>query len=316
MTPWSQAEECTSAVYRHFFIDADTIAFTWARAPEACTESPRMIFQSPPGKARRVVMTPLHDWNIDAMWLTPHFLIFAVTAEYESALPQGVRIVCWELGTGRWFTSPTRHYLMHRPGFDLPALLPDWYSARAYEIGAAIVLRGRERALALWPNKGAWSLVDAKNGRPVLQKSRLAPRQLLTPPEKWIKPGLRSRIRDALAKVHDRAHRDVVDFNILELIRSPCAAIPSSYAVIARAVGRDREKGRPELYWTRELFGVCILDSSLTKVMRSFTPFPSERWADYDAYFDLDSPDDSIVVWSEGDMYRDNPVRHAYPCRP
>jgi hypothetical protein len=274
-----------------------------------------MIFAAP-GEARRVVMTPLHEWNIDAMWLTPHFLIFAVTADYESVLPQFVRIVCWELDTGHWFASTTRHYLMHRPGFDLPALLPDWYSARAYEIGAAVVLRGRERALALWPNKGAWSLVDATNGRPVLQKSGPAARLLLTPAEKRIKPGLRSKIRDVLAKAHDRAHRDVVDFNILELMRSPCATSPSSYAVIARAVGRDREKGGPEMDWTRELFAVCILDSSLTQVTRTLTPFRSERWLDYTAYFDPEAADDSIVVWGEGETYGDSGMRLAYPCSP
>jgi hypothetical protein len=275
-----------------------------------------MIFQSPRGKARRVVMTPLHDWNIDAMWLTPHFLIFAVTAEYESALPQFVRIVCWELGTGRWFTSPTRHYLMHRPGFDLPALLPDWYSARAYEIEAAVVLRGRERALALWPTKGAWSLVDATNGRPALQKSRLAPRQLLTPAEKWIKPSLRSKIRNVLVRAHDKANRDVVEFNLLELIRGPCASARTDYAVIARALGRDRMPGGPEMDWTRELFAVCILDSSLTQVTRTFTPFRSERWRDYIAYFDTEAADDSIVIWGEGETYGDSGGRLAYPCSP
>ena len=68
--------------------------------------------------------------------------------------------------------------------------------------------------------------------------------------------------------------------------------------------------------WSRELFGVCLLDSSLSRVVGSFPPFPSYRWVDTTVYFDLDAPADSIVVWEEGATYADFGGRFAYPCAP
>jgi len=68
--------------------------------------------------------------------------------------------------------------------------------------------------------------------------------------------------------------------------------------------------------WSRELFGVCLLDSSLTRVTKSFPPVPSFRWADTTLYFDLEASDDSIVVWEEGTTYSDEGGRFSYPCAP
>jgi hypothetical protein len=275
-----------------------------------------MMFRSASGKQRRVVVTPLYGWNVDAMWLTPHFLVLAITSERESALPQLVRIACWELDSGRWYTSLTRQGWMHRPGFDLPALLPDWRTARVQESGSAVVLRGSKRALAFWPRRAAWSLVDARSGRAIPPKTRLANRRLLTDADTWIKPEAKREIRDGFARAFDKANRDVAEFSVLELVKGPCAADPKAYAVIARALGRDRMPGGPDMDWTRELFGVFTLDSSLTRVTRSLAPFPSGRWLDYRAYFDLEAPEDSIVVWGEGDTYADDSRRHSYPCGP
>ena len=314
--PVDQSEICTNWPYRHFFTGRDTITFTFARIPEGCTETPGMMFRGPTGAVERIDVVPLFDWNVDAIWLTPHFLVFAVTAEYESALPQFVRISCWELETGRWFTTPTRGYLMHRPGFDLPVLLPDWYSARAFETDGAVVLRGKKRGLALWPEKRSWALVDAVTGQPTSTNARSVSRTLVPSPDQRIGPGLKNEIRSVFAKVHDKANREIVDFNIIDLIQTPCARRRSQYAVTARAVGRDRAPGGPQMDWTRELFGVCILDSSLSHVTKSFTPFPSYRWADTTVYFDVDASDDSIVVWEEGSTYSDEGGRFAYPCGP
>ena len=205
---------------------------------------------------------------------------------------------------------------MHRPGFDLPALLPDWQTARAQEYGSAVVLRGSKRALGFWPNRAAWSLVDARSGRAIPPKIRLANRRLLTDADRWIKPEAKREIRDVFARAFDKANRDVAEFSVLELVKGPCAAGPEDYAVIARALGRDRMPGGPDMDWTRELFGVFTLDSSLTRVTRNLAPFPSGRWLDYRAYFDLEAPEDSIVVWSEGDTYADDSKRHSYPCGP
>ncbi len=307
---------CSEWPYRHFFSGKDTITFTYARIPEGCSESPGMTFRNSRGARERVDLTPLYNWNVDAVWFTRHFLVFGVTANYESALPQFVRIACWELETGRWFTSPTRDYLMHRPGFDLSSLLPDWPTARAHEIDGAIVLRGKKRGLALWPGKGVWSLIDAATGRPTSVGGHPVFRSVVKSPDQRIGPALREEIRRVFAKVHDKANREIVDFNIIDLIRGPCSRRRREYAVTARAVGRDRAPGRPEMDWTRELFGVCLLDSSLAHVTKSFAPFPSHSWADATAYFDLEAPGDSIIVWEEGATYSDFGGRFAYPCSP
>jgi hypothetical protein len=127
---------------------------------------------------------------------------------------------------------------------------------------------------------------------------------------------LKNEIRSVFAKAHDKANREIVDFNIIDLIQAPCARRRSQYAVTARAVGRDRAPGGPQMDWSRELFGVCILDSSLSRVTKSFAPFPSYRWADTTVYFDLDASEDSIVVWEEGSTYSDVGGRFAYPCSP
>lgn len=315
-SPQDLSEDCTNWPYRHFFVGKDTITITFGNVPEACSESPAMIFRNPHGTLERADLTPLLGWNVDAIWLTPRYLIFAVTGQGESALPQFVRVVCWQLDSGHWFTSPIRNYLMHRPGFDLPTLLPDWSTSQAYEVDGGVVLRGEKRALAFFPEKRAWSVVDAGTGRPVSDTSGVTFRRVVSKPDQGLSAALKNEIKDTLAKTHDRANRDLVEFNIVDMIQSPCRARRSQYAVIARAVGQDRAPGHAEMDWSRELFGVCLLDSSLTQVVKSLPPFPSYRWKDTVAYFDLDAAADSIVVWEEGEMYADFGRRLAYPCAP
>ena len=310
------SEPCASWPYRHFLVGRDTLTTTVARVPEGCSESPGLVFRNRKGRLERVDVTPLYNWNIDAIWLTPQYLVLGATAESESALPQCVQIAFWELKTGRWYMSPTRGSLMHRPGFDLPALLPDWLSARVFETNGAVVLKGKHRGLAFWPFTRAWSLVDASTGKPVPVRELRSPRRVVEHPDQRIGPTLKREIKSTFARTFDKANRDLVDFNLIDLIRGPCSAHPMYYAVTARAVGRDRAPGRAEIDWSRELFAAFVLDSSLTRVIKSFPPFPSYRWLDTTAYFDLNAPDDSLVVWAEGTTYADYGGRFAYPCNP
>jgi len=266
------------------------------------------------GRGHREVMKPLYDWNVHALWITPHWVLFGLTATYEGSSLQYVRIACWQLGTGHWFTTQSRDWLIHRPGFDLPALLPDWASARAYEVGKSLVLRGKVNALALSPEVGSWALLRSADGTAIPPKHRRLQRQLLTPAEKWVRLKLKASIRASMAQVHDKAHRDIADFNLLEVMKAPCSAYPRGYAVLARAVGHDRQPGGPQFDLNRELFGVFLADSS-GNLVKAFTPFPSKRWDDFAAYFDLDASDDSIAVWAEGATYGDEEARFAYPCR-
>ena len=62
----SEAEECSLTVWHRFLVGGDTIAFTMGRAPESCSEAPRMIWVDPEqGRLRRVI-PPLFNWNVDA----------------------------------------------------------------------------------------------------------------------------------------------------------------------------------------------------------------------------------------------------------
>jgi len=219
-------------------------------------------------------------------------------------------------GIGPLVHQPTARRPQHRPGFDLPALLPDWFTSRVFEIDGAVVLRGKTRALAFWPEKRAWSLVDAKTGQPMSDGPGTGFRRVVSKPDRRIDPALKKEIKSIFAKAHDKANRDIVDFNIIDMIQSPCVGRRNQYAVTARAVGRDRAPGHPEVDWSRELFGACLLDSSLTHVVESFPLFPSYRLGDTVAYFDLDAAADSIVVWEEGDTYSDFGGRFAYSCAP
>jgi hypothetical protein len=306
-------EDCTNWPYRHFFVGRDTITFTYGNSPEACSESPGMIFRDSRGALERANLTPLFGWNVDAIWLTPHYLVFAVTGQGESVLPQFVRIVCWQLETGRWFTGPSRNYLMHRAGFDLPELLPDWFTSHAYEFDGAVVLRGQKRALALWPEQRAWSLVDARTGSPVPAASGATFRRVVSTPNQRIGAALTNEIKSIFVRAYDEANRDVVTFTIVDMIQSPCIARRYQYAVTATAKGRDRAPGHAERGWTRDLIGVCLLDSSLTHVVKAFPPFPAHGCV---AYFDLNAAPDSIAVWKEDEMYATFGGRFAYSCAP
>ena len=76
-----EAEECSLTVWRQFYVDSDTIAFTMGRAPEVCSEAPRMIWSDAVhGRCRRIV-SPLFNWNVEALWCTKHYLIFGLLAE-------------------------------------------------------------------------------------------------------------------------------------------------------------------------------------------------------------------------------------------
>ena len=259
-------------------------------------------------------MAPLYGWNVDAMWVSPHYIVFAGTAKGESALPEAVRILAWELGTGRWFASQQRGYDLHRLGFDLPAHLPDWKMAHLYETGDVLVLRGTTHGLAFRPANRSWGLVDAATGLSIGPTPNGAPRQLLKDPQKRIPSALVAAMRRPFVAIFERANRDLLEFKVWEVIRGPCAAHSRDHAVIVRALGRDRKAGGPQYDADRELFGVFLVDPSFRRIERTFPAFPTHGWLDTTAYFDLDASADSIVVWTGGETYSEEGSRYAYSC--
>jgi hypothetical protein len=311
---WSESDQCSSWVFSSFLVGRDTIRFTTGNAEETCTDSPRMIFRDGSGRRSRVAMSPLYGWNVEAIWVSPHHLVFAGTAHGESALPKAVRILIWELGTGRWFASLLRGYDMHRPGFDLPSLLTDWNRARLYETGDALVLRGATHGLLFRPANRSWGLVDGTTGRSIGPTPNAARRQLLKDPQKRIPSALVDGMRRPFVAIYDRANRDLLEFKVWEVVRGPCAAHPRDHAVIVRALGRDRKRGGPKFDPNRELFGVFLVDPSFRRIERTFPAFPTHGWLDTTAYFDLDASADSIVVWTGGMTYSEEGSRYAYAC--
>lgn len=60
-----------------------------------------------------------------------------------------------------------------------------------------------------------------------------------------------------------------------------------------------------------EMFGVFVVDESLTRVERVIDTFPTQRWFDYEVRFGKFTAD-SIEVVGKGATYGDQPMRRAY----
>src|SRR5262245_60535648 len=74
-----EAAACSLAVWSEFYVDGDTIAFTQGRAPEECSEAPRMIWREAGRLQRRRALVPLFNWNVERLWCTEHYLVFGVS---------------------------------------------------------------------------------------------------------------------------------------------------------------------------------------------------------------------------------------------
>jgi hypothetical protein len=152
----TEAEECSLTVWRKFYVDGDTIAFTMGRAPEYCSEAPRMIWTDPRGRQRRRIIPPLFNRNVEALWCTEHYLVFGLAANYEYG-EQDERLAFWHLGDGRLVLSPGLVWedsgRVARREPSLPERLPGWREASVAEMGGAFVFTKRDTVLALWPGR-------------------------------------------------------------------------------------------------------------------------------------------------------------------
>ena len=81
-----------------------------------------------------------------------------------------------------------------------------------------------------------------------------------------------------------------------------------SYVAIGWGIRADRNfKGS----FQDELFGVLVLDSTLTGVHNVLDVFATRRWRDYSLRVEK-LTGDSIIVTGRGDTYGDDPIRKAY----
>jgi hypothetical protein len=155
-----EAEECSLTVWRRFHVDGDTIAFTMGRAPESCSEAPRMIWTDSKHRHWRRIIPPLFNWNVEALWCTEHYLIFGLVADFEYG-EHDERLAFWHLADGQVVLSPglawddSGRAIQH--GASLSERLPGWRDARLAEVGDGLVLTKRDTTLAFWPDRRAYS---------------------------------------------------------------------------------------------------------------------------------------------------------------
>ncbi len=150
----NDAEACSLTVWRRFRVDGDTVSFTMGRAPEFCSEAPRMIWRTRDLSRWQRALPPLFNWNVEALWCTEHYLVLGLEASYEDG-EHDERLAFWHVLTGRVLLSPVIVWdgggRTGEPDRYLPRRFPGWRTAAIAEIGAAVVLTRADTTVAFWP---------------------------------------------------------------------------------------------------------------------------------------------------------------------
>ncbi len=145
---------------------------------------------------------------------------------------------------------------------------------------------------------GALSLAAALHGGCSAPPSRTPPRSV----------GLLQSVREALVRVNPRVRQ----VRVLEVLPNPAVDSEQEYAVLTTGIAPNPG---PDIDFSNELFGVFVVDSSLTSVLRVLEVFPTARWGDYDVRFERTRVDTLEVVGS-GATYGDGTVRRVYNWGP
>jgi hypothetical protein len=94
---------------------------------------------------------------------------------------------------------------------------------------------------------------------------------------------------------------------ILEVRAAPSGASPRS-VLVAHGIRADRRFSGD---FSDELFGVFVVDDSLTRIIRVLEVLPTPRWLDYEMRIERVSMD-SVWIAGKGATYSDNPRRWVY----
>lgn len=159
------AEPCSLTVWRDFYVDGDTIAFTMGRAPEFCSEAPRMIWTNLEHRRFRQIIPPLFNWNVEALWCTERFLVFGLAANYEGGV-HDERLAFWDLASGQIVLGPGIVWddgeRVVRSGASLRTQLPGWRGASIAETPDGLVFAKGDTTLAFWPSRHGFSIGSRK----------------------------------------------------------------------------------------------------------------------------------------------------------
>jgi hypothetical protein len=298
-------EECAKCVHRSFIADGDTLGFTIGSSPEFCSESPRLLWRSQSGRHHQEALVPLFNWNVEALWCTGRFVVFGLHAEYEGG-SAGDALAFWDLETGRWaYAPPGEQLASYSIGLALTGILPAWPKVQAAELGDAIILRDGGRAVALWPVRSEWSVLEAETGTPVQRGPGVPPGRAILKSPAAIPLGLLDEMRSALR----RSDPQVGPPEVLEIMSPACPPDSSLVAVVVHAPTPQGMFGH-----TGEIFGVFLADRLLSRVVKTLEVFPELRQGDYTAFFVAEAAADSIIVIGQGESYGDQQVVHRFDC--
>ena len=162
---WRETDQCSLVVQRNFYVDHDTLSFTYGRIPEGCSEAPALIWRSPDDRWLRRAIPPLFNWNVATMWCTEHYLVFGLEADYEFG-SHSECLAFWHLPSGNielalqtnWSYEEQRSI---RPPVLLPDDFPEWRRAKIVEVDDGLALRWEEKALLIWPSRRQVALIGA-----------------------------------------------------------------------------------------------------------------------------------------------------------
>ncbi|HET7498530.1 MAG TPA: hypothetical protein VFM00_09540 [Candidatus Eisenbacteria bacterium] len=298
------------AIYSTFRVGADTLRFTWGHMAEEFGGVPRVILAGPGAAPRAFLLAPLAHWNVDALWVVDEYIVFGCASESEGG---GIaeQIVVWNLATGRWFGTPSESALAHR-GFKLRDFFPAWRTAQAAVVQGSVVLQGSDRALALDPKAGSWSLVSIA-GLAIGPNVHQIARRLIPVTE-----AMRSRLLPQLLGAFQERNREVDSVQVLEVMQDPCAAQRGRAAVLAMGLAPSKATAAQSTdiatTLNRQLFGIFLADSTASTVMAKIDMFPTVAYLDYVVYFDLEAADDAIVIWGQGARYGGDEAQRGYRC--
>jgi hypothetical protein len=147
--------ECSTTVAIAFRVDRESIAFTVGRSPEECNEAPRLLWIEK-GVRRSDPMPALYDFNVSAAWLTAHYLVLVLEADYEYG-SHAERLAFWNLDSGVIVSTTSVHWESNewdkRTRKPLIGPVANGQEFIVAEAGGVLVLKEGSRCVQVWPDR-------------------------------------------------------------------------------------------------------------------------------------------------------------------